>query len=41
VNTGGNAWLIQGDVNGDGVADFQLTLTTSDAHAIIAGDFTL
>ena len=41
VNTGGNNWLIQGDVNGDGVADFQLNLTTGDAHAITAGDFTL
>jgi Ca2+-binding RTX toxin-like protein len=41
VNTGGSNWLIQGDTNGDGVADFQLTLTTSDAHTILTGDFTL
>ena len=41
VNIGGNNWTVQGDVNGDGVADFQLLLPTSDAHTIVSGDFTL
>jgi len=41
VNQGGSTWLVQGDTNGDGVADLQLTLITSDAHPITSADFTL
>jgi Ca2+-binding RTX toxin-like protein len=41
VNTGGNNWLVQGDTNGDGVADFQLSFVNSDAHPITSADFTL
>ncbi|HMJ93467.1 MAG TPA: calcium-binding protein, partial [Allosphingosinicella sp.] len=41
VNTSGNDWLIQGDRNGDGVADMQLLVTTSDGHTILGGDFFL
>ena len=33
----GGSWLVQGDVNGDGVADFTLTLNSQPA----AGDFIL
>ena len=35
----GNAWLVQGDVNGDGVADFQLQVTVTDNHPLGATDF--
>jgi Ca2+-binding RTX toxin-like protein len=35
------SYLLQGDTNGDGLADFQLTFNVSDAHPITAGDFTL
>jgi Ca2+-binding RTX toxin-like protein len=40
VNSAGPIWTVSGDTNGDGVADFQLTLVVSDAHAITAADFT-
>ncbi|HEY5724065.1 MAG TPA: hypothetical protein VIT45_17285, partial [Allosphingosinicella sp.] len=40
-NTGGNDWLIQGDRNGDGVADMEILVTTGDAHIIGASDFFL
>jgi serralysin len=39
-NTSGSTWLVQGDTNGDGVADFQLTLVVGDAHPITSADFT-
>ena len=41
VNISGAAWLIQGDVNGDGIADFELSLTVTDADPITSGDFFL
>ena len=41
VNTAGDDWLIQGDTNGDGVADMELLVTTADAHILGATDFFL
>jgi len=38
-NVSGNHWLVQGDTNGDGVADFELALTIADGHSLTAGDF--
>ncbi|MBV9929958.1 MAG: M10 family metallopeptidase C-terminal domain-containing protein [Alphaproteobacteria bacterium] len=35
----GNVWTIQGDVDGDGNADFTLLVTTQNNHAIVGGDF--
>ena len=41
-NTGGNNWTVQGDVNGDGSADFELLVTTGDGHILTGtGDFVL
>lgn len=37
----GNVWTIQGDTDGNGVADFQLVVTVADSHAIGSGDFFL
>ncbi|HEX2763965.1 MAG TPA: Ig-like domain-containing protein [Allosphingosinicella sp.] len=37
----GQQWLVQGDVNGDGVADFALLVTTPDNNPITSGDFLL
>jgi VCBS repeat-containing protein len=37
----GNDWLVQGDINGDSTADFQVMLTIPDAHPLGAGDFVL
>ena len=34
-------WLVEGDTNGDGVADFSLAVTVTDGHALAAGDFLL
>jgi Ca2+-binding RTX toxin-like protein len=41
LNTAGPIWTISGDTDGDGVADFQLTVVVTDAHPLISGDFTL
>jgi Ca2+-binding RTX toxin-like protein len=41
VNTSGNNWLVQGDINGDGVVDLQIAFINSDAHPITSADFTL
>jgi serralysin len=35
-----SSYLLQGDTDGDGLADFQLAFNVSDAHAITAADFT-
>jgi predicted extracellular nuclease len=35
----GSDWLVQGDVDGDGVADFQLLVTVTDNHPLAATDF--
>lgn len=37
----GNGWLVEGDVNGDGVADFALLVMTQNGHMIGANDFYL
>jgi Ca2+-binding RTX toxin-like protein len=39
----GNVWTVQGDVNGDGVADIQFTVNVADgpAHQLAGGDFIL
>lgn len=39
ANTGGNIWTVSADVDGDGVADFQLVVVSD--HAITATDFVL
>jgi len=37
----GPIWTVSGDVNGDGVADFELVVVVSDAHPLTGADFTL
>lgn len=37
----GNVWTIQGDIDGNGVADFQVVVTVADNHALGAADFML
>ncbi|MFM6930961.1 MAG: calcium-binding protein [Novosphingobium sp.] len=39
VDQGGGHWLVEGDTNGDGVADFSLAVTSD--HALGLGDFNL
>jgi hypothetical protein len=34
-------WTVQGDVDGDGNADFQILVTRSDANPIVVNDFVL
>jgi Ca2+-binding RTX toxin-like protein len=41
VNTSGSDWLVEADVNGDGIADLSILVTVSDAHVLGAGDFVL
>lgn len=41
VNVGGSDWLIEGDVNGDGIADLSILLTTADNDPLTSGDFLL
>jgi Ca2+-binding RTX toxin-like protein len=41
TDTGGGNWLVEGDVDGDGVADLAILVHVTDGHAIGAGDFTL
>jgi Ca2+-binding RTX toxin-like protein len=36
---GAGAWLVQGDVDGDGIADLQILLTVTDAQPLVATDF--
>ncbi|HEY5720972.1 MAG TPA: FG-GAP-like repeat-containing protein [Allosphingosinicella sp.] len=40
-NSGGPIWLIQGDTDGNGLADFELVLVLSDSDPITASDFFL
>jgi Ca2+-binding RTX toxin-like protein len=40
-NQSGNIWLIQGDTDGNGVADFEVAVTIDDLHPITAADFIL
>jgi len=37
----GADWLVEGDTNGDGIADFSLLVTVTGGHAIVATDFVL
>ncbi|HMJ93545.1 MAG TPA: RTX toxin, partial [Allosphingosinicella sp.] len=37
----GGVWTIQADVNGDGIADLTIGLTTDGGYLIGAGDFVL
>jgi len=39
VNTSGSNWTVSGDVDGDGVADFQFVVVVSDAHMSTSTDF--
>ncbi|HMG48752.1 MAG TPA: M10 family metallopeptidase C-terminal domain-containing protein [Allosphingosinicella sp.] len=41
VTSGGGIWTVSGDVDGNGVADFELLVVVSDAHSITSADFTL
>jgi hypothetical protein len=43
VDNGGGIWTVSGDVNGDGVADFQLSVTVVDnaTHSLTSSDFFL
>ena len=41
VNTGFNNWMVAADVDGDGNADFQLSMTVSDSHPLTSADFVL
>jgi Ca2+-binding RTX toxin-like protein len=38
TQTGGSA-LVEGDVNGDGIADFAISVTVSDSHQLALADF--
>jgi len=38
-NTTGNTWVVQGDTNGDGIADIELVVVTSDSHPLTPVDF--
>jgi serralysin len=40
-NQSGNIWLIQGDTDGNGIADFEVSVTIVDLHPITAADFIL
>ncbi|MFL6863727.1 MAG: M10 family metallopeptidase C-terminal domain-containing protein, partial [Allosphingosinicella sp.] len=42
-DTGGGIWEVQGDVNGDGVADFQVAVVVTDhlTHQLTTADFLL
>jgi serralysin len=37
----GGTWVVQGDVDGDGVADLQINVIVSDLHALGGSDFVL
>jgi Ca2+-binding RTX toxin-like protein len=41
ISLGGPIWMVQGDVNGDGVSDYEVVLVISPADPITAGDFVL
>jgi Ca2+-binding RTX toxin-like protein len=41
VDTGNGDWIVEGDVDGDGVADLVIHVHVSDGHGLGAGDFTL
>lgn len=37
----GVSWLVEADVNGDGIADLSVLVTVADAHVLGVGDFVL
>ena len=37
----GTIWRLEGDIDGNGTADFQLMVTVADADPITASDFVL
>ena len=41
ISLGGPIWLVQGDVNGDGISDFEVVLVITDADPITTNDFNL
>jgi Ca2+-binding RTX toxin-like protein len=41
IDTGGGIWQVQGDVNGDGTADFEILVTVTGGHQIAQTDFYL
>jgi hypothetical protein len=41
TDTGGGNWLVEGDIDGDGVADLAILVHVTDGHGIGAGDFVL
>ncbi len=41
VTANGGGWLVEGDTDGNGIADFAVQLTVPDAHPITATDFIL
>jgi len=40
-NVSGSTWAVQGDTNGDGVADFEVLVVIADGHGFTSGDFLL
>jgi Ca2+-binding RTX toxin-like protein len=39
VSGSGTSWTVEGDVDGDGIADFAIAVTTLGGHVFGAGDF--
>ena len=40
-DVGTSRWLIEGDTDGNGVADLSIQVTTTNGHVIVSGDFIL
>jgi hypothetical protein len=40
-DTGGGNWLVQGDVDGNGGADFSINVQTANGHMLSISDFVL
>lgn len=38
-NVSGSTWTVQGDTDGDGVADFEVVVVIADGHGFTGGDF--
>ena len=39
VSGSGTSWTVEGDVDGDGIVDFAIAVTTLGGHVFGAGDF--